>query len=159
MAEGFEAFAQLLGNRLQSGSLFGSGLHIVIDGQAAVHGFTADRHQGVVYLFGELLQSQVYLGHGGGELVVTGEFVHVKTGRQDVGVGLGSGQAIADKGETFVAHFEKFAAFFSGEMNQERQFGFDRAQGSFDFVKIGGRELGGDVLVGRVLDVLLRSKS
>ncbi len=86
-------------------------------------------------------------GQSRGKVVVTPELVQVEAGGQDVGIGLGSGEAIADESEAFVAHLKKLAAFFDGEMNQKGKFCFDRFQGGLDVLKIGFRELGGDVLV------------
>ena len=154
-AGGFEPFAQLLGDRFQSGGLFGGGFYVVVDGEAAGHSFAADCHQGVVYFFGELLQSEMDFGEGGGELIVTAKFVDIKAGGQDVGVRLSGSEAIADKGETFVAHFEQFAAFFDSEVNEEGQFGFDRRQGGFDVLKIGGCKFGRNVLVWHRVNVPL----
>jgi hypothetical protein len=71
------------------------------------------------------------------ELIIAAEFIEVETGGQNVGVGLGCHQAIADKGEAFVTHFEELAAFFGSEMNQKRKLVFDRGEGGFDLLKIG----------------------
>ncbi len=146
-AGGFEAFAELVCDRFESGCVFGGCFDVVVDGEAAAHGFAADGHEGVVYFFIQLLQTDVNVVEDAGEFVVQFEFTDVEASGQDVGVGLGGGEAIADEGEAFVAHFVKLAAFLDGEMNQEGHFGFDRGQGGFDFLEIGGGELGGNILV------------
>jgi hypothetical protein len=146
-AGGFEAFTKLVGNSFQSRGLFGGCFDVVVDGEAAAHGFTADGHQSIVYLFIQLLQTGANVVEDGGEFVVHFEFADVKAGGQDVGIGLGGGEAIADEGEAFVAHLVELAAFVDAEMDEEGHFGFDRGQCRFDVLKIFGGELGGNILV------------
>jgi hypothetical protein len=154
-AGSLEAIAQLIGDRFQSGGLFGGSFDVVVDGEAAGHGFAANRHQGIVYFFGQLLQPEVDFGQGGSQLIIAAEFAEVEAGGQDVRIRLSSSEAIADKGEAFVAHFEQSTAFFDSEMNEKGEFGFDRCQGGFDVLKIGFREFGGDVLIGHGVKVSL----
>jgi hypothetical protein len=57
---------------------------------------------------------------------------------------LGSGDAVVDEGEAFVAHFVAAAAFGGGEVDEEGHFGGNRGDRRFDFLHVFCREGGGE---------------
>ena len=51
---------------------------------------------------------------------------------------MGSGDAVADEGEAFVAHFEAFTAFVGGEIDEVGQTGMDGSKGRLDLGQVLG---------------------